>query len=582
MPNNKNILQKIVFIVKDFKKYTLYLFFLVLAAALLEVLSLASLLPIIYFFFGKKTNPYIENFLEKINLVLEKFNIVSLNSFNLILLLVSLIFLFKFLFLIYLNFFRSYLNSRITYKITNNLFKKYLHQDYKFFFRRSSANLIFLINEVQIVILRVFSLLVDVSSDLLIALFIVIFLINYNSTITIFILSFFISVCFFYFQILKIIHKNYSFLRNNLNEKKINFIEESFHGVKEIKIFNLFNFVYEKFKQECSKLFNLEAKEERLRLSIRITIEFFLFILFIILIIFLSKNNQKHENILIDLVFFLVATSRILPIVNRLILNIQSIKSRISSLNSIYNDLNLSDNSQIQQNKNSSSIFKFNRAIIFKNVYYRYNNESKFIFKDLSFEIKKNKIVGITGPSGVGKSTLVDLMAGLLSPTNGNIFVDDKILTYSNSSKWMNFICYVPQFVFLNSSTILSNIAFLKKDEVVNKKLFKKSIQMACLEEFINNLPIKENTLIGPEGIKLSGGQRQRIGLARAFYKNAEIFIFDEATNALDDDNSDVIIKNIISLKKTVIFISHSQDILNKCDEIIRIEDLSVIINKKY
>jgi ABC-type bacteriocin/lantibiotic exporter with double-glycine peptidase domain len=271
-----------------------------------------------------------------------------------------------------------------------------------------------------------------------------------------------------------------------------------------------------------------------------------------------------------------------LPIVNRLILNIQSIKSRISSLNSIYNDLNLSDNSQIQQNKNSSSIFKFNRAIIFKNVYYRYNNESKFIFKDLSFEIKKNKIVGITGPSGVGKSTLVDLMAGLLSPTTGNIFVDDKILTYSNSSKWMNFICYVPQFVFLNSSTILSNIAFLKKDEVLNKKLFKKSIQMACLEEFINNLPIKENTLIGPEGIKLSGGQRQRIGLARAFYKNAEIFIFDEATNALDDDNSDVIIKNIISLKKTVIFISHNQDILNKCDEIIRIEDLSVIINKKY
>lgn len=580
MQTNKNLFQKIFFIVKNFKKHTVYLFFLVLASCLFEVLSLAALLPIIYFFFGKKTNPFIENFLVQINLILEKFHIVNINSFNLILLLVSLIFLLKFLFLLYLNFFRTNFNSKIAFIVTNNLFKKYLNQDYKFFFERSSANLIHLINEVHIVVLRIFSLLVDVTSDLLIALFIIIFLVNYNFTITFFILCFLSFVCFFYFQVFKRIHNNYSFFRNNLNEKKINFVEEAFHGVKEIKIFNLVNFVYEKFKLECAKLFNLEAKEERLRLSIRITIEFFLFILFIILIIFLSKNNQQYESILIDLVFFLVATSRILPIVNRLIMNIQSVKSRINSLDSIYNDLNLSDYLSIEQNKNSSSIFKFNKSITFNNVYYRYNNESKFIFKDLSFEIKKNKIVGITGVSGVGKSTLVDLITGLLTPTTGNIFIDDQKLTIANSKKWMNFVGYIPQFVFLNSSTILSNITFLANGEVLDHELFKKSIQKACLEDFINNLPKKENTLIGSEGIKLSGGQRQRIGLARAFYKSAEIFILDEATNALDDDNSDAIIKNIISLKKTVILISHKQETLNSCDEIILIKDSGIIIKK--
>ena len=197
----------------------------------------------------------------------------------------------------------------------------------------------------------------------------------------------------------------------------------------------------------------------------------------------------------------------------------------------------------------------------------------KIILNKINFEIKPKDIFGILGESGAGKSTIIDLIIGLLKPTNGKILLDGKDLTLIKVS-WQKLIGYVPQNIYLNDESIRENISFNREtsDEETDKVIT--AMQKARIYDFVKSLPDGLDTKVGERGVKLSGGQKQRIGIARALYGSPKILVLDEATNQLDEENEMAIIDTIKDIKDvTVIIISHNKSALVNCNKIIKIKD---------
>jgi len=216
----------------------------------------------------------------------------------------------------------------------------------------------------------------------------------------------------------------------------------------------------------------------------------------------------------------------------------------------------------------------FTNKIELINVAFKYKSEMPYIFKGINISIEKGDNIGIIGKSGVGKTTLVDLVMGLLEPTLGEIKVDGHTLNSIGINNWQCQIAHVPQFIFLKDATIAENIAFGISPDKINNNLIDEVSKKAKIIDWVESLPNKFETLVGERGSQLSGGQRQRIGIARALYRSAKIIIFDEATSALDSNTEEQLINGIYQLDKsiTTIFISHRLSILKKCNKIIEID----------
>ncbi len=193
--------------------------------------------------------------------------------------------------------------------------------------------------------------------------------------------------------------------------------------------------------------------------------------------------------------------------------------------------------------------------------------------------IRKGDRVGVIGATGSGKSTLIDILMGLLEPTSGALKVDGKAITKRNVRGWQRRIAHVPQAIFLSDTTIAENIAFGIDRKDIDFDRVRDAANRAQLQDVIDKLPNKFNTIVGERGVRLSGGQRQRIGIARALYKNADILVFDEATSALDNKTEESVIKSIEALGKeiTIIMIAHRITTLKKCTKVIELADGKIV-----
>jgi ATP-binding cassette subfamily C protein len=221
--------------------------------------------------------------------------------------------------------------------------------------------------------------------------------------------------------------------------------------------------------------------------------------------------------------------------------------------------------------------------LIIEDVTFSHENSNTKILKEISLEVKQGQSIGIIGKSGAGKSTLIDLILGLIKPVTGKIYVDGEELK-DNIQSWQNLIGYVPQDIYLLDDTIKNNIAFgLEKEKVSDEKILN-SIKLSNLENFINSLPDKENTMVGNRGIKVSGGQKQRIGIARALYNDPKILIFDEATSSLDTKNEKQIMEEVYAVSKdcTLFIITHRHSSVYNCDIVYLINEGKIIDKGKY
>jgi ATP-binding cassette, subfamily B, bacterial PglK len=217
---------------------------------------------------------------------------------------------------------------------------------------------------------------------------------------------------------------------------------------------------------------------------------------------------------------------------------------------------------------------RIQRLISLKNISFRYGNKSPWVLNNFSIEIKKGSRVGLIGSTGSGKSTALDLIMGLLEPTQGELLIDNNVIDENSINSWRRTVAHVPQTIFLADTSIASNIAFgVPQDEIDIMKV-RDAAKKAMISEFIESKPDGYDEIVGERGVRLSGGQRQRIGIARALYKQASIIIFDEATSALDDETEKVVMEAIRNLGKdlTLIIVAHRLTTLKNCSQIIELD----------
>jgi ABC-type multidrug transport system fused ATPase/permease subunit len=216
----------------------------------------------------------------------------------------------------------------------------------------------------------------------------------------------------------------------------------------------------------------------------------------------------------------------------------------------------------------------FERKIELEGVSFRYGPDRPLVLKDVSLTVNKGARVGFIGKTGSGKSTIMDLVMGLLQPTSGQIKIDGTVLTLENVREWQAQIAHVPQAIYLSDTTIAANIAFGVAESEIDLVRVQEAARHAELEDFIESLSDQYNSIVGERGIRLSGGQRQRIGIARALYKQAKLLVFDEATSALDNETEAAVMASIGSLHRdlTILIIAHRLSTVEKCDQIYRLD----------
>jgi ATP-binding cassette subfamily B protein len=291
--------------------------------------------------------------------------------------------------------------------------------------------------------------------------------------------------------------------------------------------------------------------------------------LFIALVAFKYSNNSNGVAESLPILALLVmASQRLLPILQNGYISWAAIKTGESALIEIV-DL-LKKSSLLPDVSISQDSINFSNSIKLSDINFRYDIKSPLVLNKINFIINKGEFIGIIGPTGSGKSTLTDLLMGLLNPTAGNIYIDNVSLSLNNLKSWQSKIAHVPQSIYISDLSILENIAFGIPSDLIDINRVKECARQAQISDVIECLPNNYRSLIGERGVRLSGGQRQRLGIARALYKRSELLILDEATSSLDSKTEDEVMRVLDYLPKslTVIIIAHRLSTIIDADKI--------------
>jgi ABC-type bacteriocin/lantibiotic exporter with double-glycine peptidase domain len=538
---------------------------------LFELLSMGIILPIVTILLKKDFDFLPENF----HNLIESLDYVDLVKY--LMLGIIFIYIVKNLFIIFYNYQQGLFVRNLQIRVVGDLFEKYVFQNYSFFLQKNTGTILRNINISRIVSLCLVSYLILALEILIISCFLS-YLLFINFLPTIIITLIFVVFGLVLYKATK--NKLYSWgtLKQDLDAKINQQIIQTFSLIKNVKIFNKEKKMYNFFEKLLFNYENLTLKTDIVQQLPRGVVEILSVISISILIAVLSATGKDGLEILALTAIYAAVAFRLIPSSTRIITAAQRIRNYGPSLNLIKNEFSYLKQDRENITKKIEPL-KFEN-LKFENVSFKYEEKNENTLSDLSLEINKGEVIGIFGESGSGKSTLVNLISGLLKPSNGIIKINSKNLE-NEKQNWLASLGYVPQQVTLFNDTIESNISFfenLNHDKNLREKLNKVIIE-ANLENFVKNLPEKENTIVGENAAKLSGGQIQRIGIARALFNNPDFIIFDESTSSLDEKNENEIMQFIYSLKnsKTVLFISHKKEILNNCDKIFEVKNKKIL-----
>ena len=482
------------------------------------------------------------------------------------------------------NFFSAFMYWAITYFskmqghiISMRLLKHYLSNNYLFFIERNSSDLgKNILSEIDRVVKGVVLQALQAISKAILTIVVFTFLIYINPFIAIIsVLS--IGGAYFIFYII-----SRSYL-STIGEKqsialfhRYRTVDEAMMGIKDIKLKSLERNFIGRFRQPSIDNARFSAQGLVIAILPRYLLETVAFGGIISIILILLSNDVLISEIIPVLSLYAVAGYRLLPAVQNIYSAQSMIKYNRPALMIIINDLKEIETEEKNELSNEvDQMIKFDRKITVNDIFFKYPKSKKNVIDGISLSILKNTSIGFAGSTGSGKTTLIDVILGLLDPKKGNIIVDDTIINNQNLLSWQNKISYVPQTIFLIDESISSNIAFgIKREEIDHDKVAK-AAQLANLDRFVEDLPEKYDTLVGENGVKLSGGQRQRIGIARALYNEPEVLVLDEATSALDGITENYVMEAIESLsnKLTLIIVAHRITTIENCDMIYFLEE---------
>ena len=479
-------------------------------------------------------------------------------------------FLIKNLLIAYLINFELNVFKGITVDLKKKIFDYHLNIPYIEHLSLSSSIVIrAILTDTTLAVSYLLSFLTIISQFILL-LFSLFLLMYWNFKIT------FLTV-FIFFLFSYIIYKfasnrvyNLGKLKQYYTKETHQVIIESINNIIEVIIYSKDSFLTSLFKDKEEKTQDYNLKISLYKKMPKLIYEVLGVSLLITVIIYNISNNYPIEETIIFISLLTITIVRILPSLNLLSQSYSSLKSSEYSFNLI---IKIIKNNFKKKNINKNHQTNFQKSIKFENIKYTYPNVLKRSIENFNFEIEKNSIIGIVGKSGSGKSTFVNLLAGLLSPSSGNIYIDNKSII-GKEYLIQNKIGYIPQNNYLIDDTILKNIIFSNRADNIDYNLLKDCLNQSQLSEFIDSLKEGVNTYVGEKGMKISGGQRQRIGIARALYNKPEILIFDESFNSLDRATEQRLLDEIYRINdQTIIIISHKLENLYKCNKVMLIED---------
>ncbi len=365
-------------------------------------------------------------------------------------------------------------------------------------------------------------------------------------------------------------------------------IDESVTGIKEIKIANKENYFINGYADCGAGYVNAVQKYNLYNSTPRLLIETIAIAGMISYMLLVMARGTSLSELLPQLTVLAAAAARLLPSANRINNYLTSIAyfepflmNVSDNLQSEIHDGSISYNSEDYRKKADVEKLPVLRTIDMKGITYKYPQSDKYVLDNADMQIPVGKSVGIVGTSGAGKTTIVDVMLGLLKPESGHIYADG-VDVMEHYPQWLKNIGYIPQTIFMIDSTIRKNVAFGYADNEIDDAKVWQALKEASLDDFVRSLPEGLDTKIGERGIRLSGGQRQRIGIARALFEDPEVLVLDEATSALDNDTEAAIMDSINKLhgRKTLVIIAHRLQTIEKCDMVYAIKDGKAVVNR--
>lgn len=550
-------------------KRVILLAVMILIMALLEIIGVVSILP----FIAVLTNPTliesnsilnsIFNFSIKFGVEDEQQFLFFLGIMVFVMLIISLSF----------KAITTYAQHRFVqmreYTIGKRLLESYLRQPYAWFLNRHSADLgKNVLSEIQAIIGNGLNPLIELLAKGTVAIAIVLLLLIVDIKLALivgFILGGAYSIIFY---ILRNFLKKIGKSRLENNKSRFLTLSEAFGAIKEIKFRSMEKIYVNRFAVPSKIYASTTALSQIIKHLPRFFLEAIAFGGAMLLILYLMLKKGNFNEALPVIALYIFAGYRLIPSLQQIYNSLTQITFINPSLSALVNDLkNLNE---IKPNINEDTIL-FNKQISLNNIQFSYPNSQRLILKNINLTINAKSVVGLVGQTGSGKSTIVDIILGLLETKKGNIKVDGKIITKKNIQSWQNSLGYVPQNIYLIDDTIASNIAFGIDKENIDLKVVEKVSKIANLHDFVENeLEQKYQTIIGERGVRLSGGQKQRIGIARALYHNPKVLVLDEATSALDNQTEQAVMDAVNNLAKniTIILIAHRLSTVKNCDKI--------------
>ena len=551
------------------RKSASLLLLMILLMALLDLIGVASILP----FMAVLTNPSLieTNFI--LNAMFEASNIFGVKNNQQFLFFlgasVFLLLIFSLIFKALTIYVQTQFIQMRLYSISKRLISGYLHQPFSWFLSRHSADLgKTILSEVQRVIGSGISPLMDVISKAIVIITLLTLLILADPKLALVAGLLFGGSYGLIFYFVKSYLKKIGIKQLKSNQSRFLLVSEAFGAAREVKVLGLEQIYIKLFSKSAQSFANTQTLSIVIAQMPRFILEAIAFGGILLMILYQMTQSGSFINALPIISLYVFAGYRLMPAFQNVYTSFTQLTFVGPSLDKLHDDLK---NLEIFNENEAIGLIKLNNTITLNNIHYNYPNTSRTALKEISLSIAAKSTVGFVGATGSGKTTIIDIILGLLEAQKGSLEVDGEIITKQNSRSWQRSIGFVPQHIFLSDNTITENIAFGVEPKDINQEMVEKASKIANLHNFVmDELPKQYKTTIGERGVRLSGGQRQRIGIARALYGNPQILILDEATSALDNQTEKFVMDAINNLNKhvTIIMVAHRLTTVKNCDTI--------------
>lgn len=573
----QEVVRKILFILnREQRRYGVVIMICSLIGALFEVLGVGVILPLVQAFMNADvlmSNPKIQPFIDALHIQ---------NSSELILWItvgVILIFIIKNLYFIFLSWIRVKYSCKVSRELSSTMMRTYMKRGYEFFLTVNSADISRNINAdvsgVNTMLYQLLRILIDGLTIFLIVIYMMIT--DWIMAVSVMILAL-ICLLIIYGYFRKKMRKAGE-LYNKYNGLSGKYLIQALHGIKEILVMNKREFFVRNFeKANIQKQYGTIEQTVGAESPAYIIEGICISGLLGTVCLRILFGGTNVVTLVPALSAFAVGAFRILPSLGRISSAMNTALYYIPSLDHVYNNLNqiirYDEHNEANEDYTGEDITDFKNSIQIIDIGWHYKGSSKNVISHLNLEIKRGQSVAFVGMSGAGKTTLADIILGLLHPQEGKVLVDGRNIAEVNGNL-SHIMGYVPQSVYLTDDTIRNNVAFgLEPEDIDDQKIWA-ALRDAQMKDFVEKLENGLDTMVGDRGIRFSGGQRQRIAIARALYENPDIIVFDEATASLDTETETAVMESIKALQghKTLIIIAHRLTTIKDCDVIYEIKD---------